>query len=56
MKCPDCKSEEIEVKKTEQFDTFVKRYRRCISCGCKFWTKEEAYDEHLGLHIDCFEG
>jgi len=45
MRCPnpDCGSEDIEVKKTEQFDTFVRRYRKCKKCGEKFWTKEEKW-------------
>lgn len=45
MKClnANCRNTETEILKTEKYDSFIKRLRKCKNCGDEWWTKEETW-------------
>lgn len=55
MICPECKNKgwkpdevikkPVRVVSTQEFRSFVQRYRYCHNCGYRFTTKEEFYQE-----------
>jgi hypothetical protein len=40
MKCRQCNSKNTRVTCTDHFDTFTKRYCRCLDCNSRFRTVE----------------
>ncbi len=44
MKCPECKSEQVFVKDSRPYGRFIRRKRKCNTCGGVFYTME-VYEE-----------